>query len=413
MPDSIRTIAIVGGGMAGAKAAETLREEGFDGRVVLIGAEPERPYERPPLSKDYLRGEVDRTSPRVHDEGFYEERSIELMTPQTVTRIDAGGRALELGDGDRIEWDRLLIATGAEPRRLPLPGADLPGVHLLRTLADSDTLRTVLQPGAHIAIVGAGWIGCEVSASARMLGCEVTLIESADLPLERVLGRELATVYRDVHVEKGVRLEANASVEGFEGNGAVRAVRLGGGRRIDCDAVLVAIGVAPRVRLADEAGIPVENGVLVDESLASEAPGVYAAGDVANAWNPRLGQRIRVEHWANALHGGPVAARAMLGRELRADDIRIPYFFSDQYDVGMEYSGHAPEYDEVVYRGDPASREFIGFYLAGGRVVATINVNVWDVSDDLRAVIASGATVDRARLADPDTPLAELAPARE
>ncbi len=407
MPADQQTFAIVGAGLAGAKAAETLREEGFDGRVVLLGAEPERPYERPPLSKDYLRGESERAGAYVHEEGFYAEHDIELRVGERVTGLDAGPGELTLDGGDRLTYDRLLLTTGSEPRRLSIPGADLDGVHLLRTFADSDAIRARLDAGGRLAVIGAGWIGSEVAASARQRGMDVTVIAPEAVPLERMLGPEVGAVYRDLHRDHGVELRMKAAVASFEGDGRVERVRTADGATIDCDAVVVGAGAAPRTELAEAAGLAVENGVLVDERLATSAPGVFAAGDLANHLHPALG-RLRVEHWDNALHQGPAAARSMLGSD--QPYARTPYFYSDQYDVGMEYAGHAPAWERVVFRGDPASREFIAFWLADGRVLAGMNVNVWDVTEPIQALIASGSRVDVDRLADPGVALEDLAP---
>ena len=396
---------IVGAALAGAKAAETLREEGFDGRVVLLGSESDRPYERPPLSKDYLRGETEREGPYVHPASFYEEQSIELRTGVTVTGLDLAAGQL-LIEEERVEFSRLLLATGAEPRRLPVPGAELEGVHYLRSFGDSDALRERIESSQRVAVIGAGWIGAEVAASARQKGLEVTLIEQLDVPLERVLGREVGEVYAGIHRDQGVELLTGTAVDAIEGSGRAERVRLAGGRTVDCDFVVVGIGVAPRVALGEAAGLEVGDGIHVDERLRTSHEAVFAAGDVAGAWHPFLGQRVRVEHWHNALEQGPAAARSMLGKGEPYD--KIPYFFSDQYDVGMEYAGHATEWDEVVFRGDVDAREFIAFWLKDGRVLAGMNVNVWDVTDDIQALVRSRATVDRDRLRDPNTALTEL-----
>jgi 3-phenylpropionate/trans-cinnamate dioxygenase ferredoxin reductase subunit len=399
------TFVIVGAGMAGGKAAETLREEGFDGRIVLLGAEPDRPYERPPLSKDYLRGEAERQTIYLQeDAGWYAEHDVELRPSTVVASLDVAESAVVLADGERVGYDRLLLATGAEPKRLPVPGADLSGVHVLRTVEDSDTLRAVLDAGGRLVVVGAGWIGCEVAASARQRGMEVTLIESLSVPLERVLGPELGAFYRDVHLDHGVELRLGDGVEAFEGADRVERVRTSEGASIECDAVVVGIGVAPRTELADGV-LEVDDGILVDARLRASVDGVFAAGDVANHDHPLLG-RLRVEHWANALEQGPAAARAMLGQDVAYD--RVPYFFSDQYDVGMEYAGHSRPGDEVVFRGDPATREFIAFWLRDGRVVAGMNVNVWDVNEHIQALVREGASVEVGRLVDSDVGLDEV-----
>jgi 3-phenylpropionate/trans-cinnamate dioxygenase ferredoxin reductase subunit len=401
-----QTFVIVGASLAGAKAAETLREEGFDGRVVLVGAEEQRPYERPPLSKDYLRGEAELENVYVHPDGFYAEHDIELRLRRTAVSVNVAGRELALDDGERLRYDRLLLATGAEPRRLSVPGSELEGVLYLRSVEDSGALRSRLDRGGAVVVIGAGWIGAEVAASARQRGLEVTVIDPLTVPLERVLGTEVGAVYRDVHVEHGVQMLMGTGVEAFEGATAVERVRTSDGREVACDFVVVGIGARPRTALATKAGLAVENGILVDEHLQTSAPGVFAAGDVANAHHPFYAEPIRVEHWANALHQGPAAARAMLGQRGAYD--RLPYFFSDQYDVGMEYVGFARAWDRVVLRGDPATRAFIAFWMLGDRIVAGMNVNVWDVTDPIQRLITERVRVDDRRLADPDVALEDL-----
>jgi 3-phenylpropionate/trans-cinnamate dioxygenase ferredoxin reductase subunit len=405
---SQQTFVIAGASLAGAKAAETLRKEGFDGRIVLIGAEPERPYERPPLSKEYLRGEAE-SRPYVHEPDFYAEQDIELRTSTTVEQIDPGASELTLAGGEALGYDGLLITTGARPRRLPLPGAELDGVLSLRSVEDSEAIRARIAQGGRLVTIGAGWIGAEVAASARQRGCEVTIVEMTDVPLQRVLGPELGAIYRDIHTDHGVTFLGGASLEAIEGDGRAEAVRLADGRRLEADFVVVGVGVEPRTELAQAAGLRIENGIACDAQLRTSAEDIWAAGDVASAEHPLFGLRIRVEHWANALNAGPAAARNMLGRAEPYE--RIPYFFSDQYEVGMEYSGYAVDWDEVVFRGDPAGREFIAFWRKDERVLAGMNVNVWDVTADVQALIRSRQRVDRARLADPDVPLSELVPA--
>ena len=406
-----QTFVIVGASLAGAKAAETLRAEGFDGRVVMIGAEAERPYERPPLSKDYLRGEVEREKVYVHDEVFYAANEIELRLGRTAVNLDLPINEVALDDGKRLRYDRLLLATGAEPRRLSVAGEALDGVLYLRSVGDSDALRERLDRGGSVVVIGAGWIGAEVAASARQRGLDVTVIDPAEVPLSRVLGSEVGAIYRDLHTDHGVRMLMGTGVASLEGSTDVERVRTSDGRTIDCDLVVVGVGVRPRAQLAAQAGLYVDDGVLVDEYLQTSMPGVFAAGDVAMTHYPFYGRRIRVEHWANALHQGPVAGRNMLGRSEAYD--RLPYFFSDQYDVGMEYAGFAPTWDRVVFRGDPASREFIAFWLAQDRVVAGMNVGVWDVTDQIQRLIRERVAVDDRRLADPDVELGDLALATE
>jgi 3-phenylpropionate/trans-cinnamate dioxygenase ferredoxin reductase subunit len=408
---SDQTHIIVGASLAGAKTAETLRTEGFDGRVVLVGAEDERPYERPPLSKDYLRGEVGREKVYVHDESFYSEHDIDLRLGTAAVRLNTSSREVTLDDGDVLRYDRLLLATGSEPRRLAIPGAELDGVLYLRSVHDSDLLHGRLDRGGAVVVVGAGWIGAEVAASARQRGLEVTVVEPASVPLERVMGAEVGAIYRDIHTDHGVEMLMGTGVDAFEGDAAVERVRTGDGRAIECDFVVVGVGVQPRVQLGATAGLEVDNGIVVDEHLETSVPGVFAAGDVANAHHPFYGERIRVEHWANALHQGPAAARNMLG--LAEPFERLPYFFSDQYDVGMEYSGFARDWDRVVFRGDPGSLEFIAFWISDERVVAGMNVNVWDVNDSIRRLVSERVRVDERRLADPGVPIDELVAAHQ
>ena len=404
---SDQTFVIVGASLAGAKAAETLRTEGFDGRVVLVGVEHERPYERPALSKDYLRGEVGREKVYVHEEDFYADNDIELRLGHAAVGLDTSIGEVALDDGRRLRYDRLLLTTGAAPRLLSIPGEYLDGVHYLRNVEDADALRERLDGGGSVVVVGAGWIGAEVASSARQRGLDVTVVDPAAVPLERVLGLEVGSIYRDIHTDHGVRMLLGTGVAAFEGSTAVERVRTSDGRMLECDFVVVGVGVRPRTELATLGGLYVRDGILVDEYLQTSMPGVYAAGDVARTDHPFFGQTIRVEHWANALHQGPAAARNMLGRSEPYD--RVPYFFSDQYEVGMEYAGFARTWDRVVLRGDPESREFIAFWLAGDRVLAGMNVGVWDVTDTIQQLIRERVAVDDGRLADTGIPLADLA----
>jgi 3-phenylpropionate/trans-cinnamate dioxygenase ferredoxin reductase component len=405
---STRTFVIVGASLAGAKAAAELRERGFDGRVVLIGAESERPYERPPLTKDYLQGKSERAKAYVHDEDFYGAQEIELRLGTEVESIDTSASAITLAGGEELAYDSLLLTTGAQPRTVSVPGADLDGVHYIRTFDDCDALRERLSSGSgRVAVVGAGWIGSEFAASARGAGLEATVIDPLAVPNERIFGAEIGAFYRDVHIRHGVQMVLEDGVDALEGDGSVSAVRTASGRRVECDFAVVGVGALPRTQLAEAAGLTVENGIQVDAALKTSAPNVYAAGDVANAWHPFYERHIRVEHWANALNQGPAAARSMLGESVSYD--RIPYFFSDQYDVGMEYSGYATDWDEVVFRGDRDGGEFVAFWLADGRVVGGMNVNVWDVNEHVQALIRSRRRVDADELRDTDTPLESLA----
>ncbi|HWG61023.1 MAG TPA: FAD-dependent oxidoreductase [Streptosporangiaceae bacterium] len=404
---------IIGASLAGAKAAETLRGEGFTGPVVLIGDEPERPYERPPLSKEYLRGKSDKSAIFVHEEHWYREHDVDLRLGLLATAVDSAAKRVELTDGTSIGYERLLLTTGAAPRRLAVPGSELDCVMYLRTVSDSERIATALAGNSRVVIVGAGWIGLEVAAAAREKDCAVTVVEPESVALKNAIGPELGAVFADLHVEHGVTFRFGETVREIRGaGGRVSTVVTSAGAELEVDAVIVGIGAAPNVDLAVAAGLAVDNGILVDAALRTSAPGVFAAGDVANAINPLLGKRVRVEHWSNALHSGPAAARSMLGQDVVFD--RVPYFYSDQYDLGMECSGLPTpgSYGEIVYRGDVPGREFIAFWLDGGRVLAGMNVNVWDVTGDIQALIRAGyagATVDPARLADPAVPLADLA----
>ncbi|MEV0163358.1 NAD(P)/FAD-dependent oxidoreductase [Nonomuraea fuscirosea] len=403
------TYLIAGASLAGAKAAQTLREEGFQGRIVLVGEESERPYERPPLSKGYLLGTTGREEIYVHPQAWYGEHQVDLLLGTAVTAIDPARHEVSLSDGSRIGYAKLLLTTGSSPRRLQLPGADLNNVLYLRRVEDSDRLKAALQSASRVAIIGAGWIGLETAAAARAAGAEVSVLESAPLPLLRVLGREAAEVFAGLHREHGVDLRCGVQVAEILGRGGQAVgVRLADGSRIDADAVIAGIGITPNVELALAAGLEVDNGVRVDEHLRTSDADIYAAGDVANAFHPLLGQHIRVEHWANALHQPQVAAKAMLGQDVAYD--RLPYFFTDQYDLGMEYSGYVePDgYDEVIFRGDVEARQFIAFWLRGGRVLAGMNVNIWDVNDAIQDLVRAGERVDTGALGDAETPLGSL-----
>jgi 3-phenylpropionate/trans-cinnamate dioxygenase ferredoxin reductase subunit len=400
---------IVGAGLAGAKAAETLREEGFSGPVVLIGDESERPYERPALSKDYLLGKAERESVFVHPLQWYADHDVELRLGARVTGIDPDAHEVMLEGGGRAGYARLLLATGSSPRRLQLPGAALGGVHYLRRIEDSDAIKAAFGGARRIVVIGGGWIGLETAAAARTAGAEVTVVETERLPLLRVLGPEVAEVFAGLHRDHGVDLRLGAAVADITGTGGrAGGVRLADGTHIPADAVIAGIGVTPNTGLAEAAGLAIGDGVLAGASLRTSDPDIYAAGDVACAQHPLLGQPVRVEHWANALNQPRAAARAMLGQDVAYD--LLPYFYTDQFDLGMEYSGYVQPggYDQVIFRGDKDSREFIAFWLRGGRVLAGMNVNIWDVNPDVQALIRRGHAVDPARLANPDIPLTDL-----
>jgi 3-phenylpropionate/trans-cinnamate dioxygenase ferredoxin reductase subunit len=403
------TYVIVGASLTGAKAAETLREEGFDGNIVLLGEEHEYPYERPPLSKGYLLGKEEKSSIYVHEEGWYAENGVDLRLGVRATALDPGAKRVSLADGGTVAYDRLLLATGASPRRLNAPGGDLDGVLYLRRVGDSERLQAALRGGGQVVTVGGGWIGLEVTAAARQAGCEVTVVEPEPVALHRQLGPELGGVFADLHKEHGVVFRTRESVTELRGSGGqVTGAVTSSGAVLPADLVVVGIGAIPSTGLAADAGLDVGNGVIVDAGLRTSAPDVFAAGDVANAFHPLFGKHIRVEHWANALNGGPAAARSMLGQGISYD--AVPYFYSDQYDLGMEAAGFTDpgSYDQVVYRGDLAGREFVAFCLSGGAVMGGMNVNVWDVNDDIQALIRSRRRVDEARLADLDIMIADL-----
>ncbi|MGD6745641.1 NAD(P)/FAD-dependent oxidoreductase [Streptomyces sp. BH106] len=418
MVDADQTFVIVGGGLAGAKTAETLRSEGFTGRVILIGDERDHPYERPPLSKGYLQGKEDRDSVFVHEPAWYASNDIELHLGQTVTTIDRAEKTVLLGEGTVVRYDKLLLATGAEPRRLDIPGTHLAGVHHLRRLAHAERLKGVLaslgRDNGHLVIAGAGWIGLEVAAAAREYGAEVTIVEPEATPLHSVLGPELGQIFAELHGDHGVRFHFGARLTEITGqDGMVLAALTDDGEEHPAHDVLAAIGAAPRTGLAEAAGLELADrahggGIAVDATLRTSDPDIYAAGDVAAVQHPLFDDRLRVEHWANALNGGPAAARAMLGKDVSYD--RVPYFFSDQYDLGLEYSGWAPpgSYDQVVLRGDAGKREFIAFWLKDGQVLAGMNVNVWDVTEQIQRLIRSGARPGVERLSDPSVPLGDL-----
>jgi 3-phenylpropionate/trans-cinnamate dioxygenase ferredoxin reductase subunit len=394
---------IVGASLAGAKAAETLRLGGYEGRITLVGEEPVRPYERPPLSKGYLRGESVFDEAAVHPASFYEDNDIDLRMSTTVTAIDPDSSEIEVKGGERFKYSQLLLTTGAAPRRLSVPGAGLEGVKYLRTVADADDLHETIIAGTPIVVIGAGWIGSEVAASARQLGADVTVVDIASLPLERVLGVEMGSIYRDLHLAHGINFCLGVGIDSIAGADRVEEVRLTDGRVLSAGAVVVGVGVLPRAELALAAGLAVDNGVVTDEYLETTVPGIYAAGDVANAYHPHYARRFRLEHWSSALNQGPAAAWNMLGQKTAYD--RIPYFFSDQYELGMEYRGWSTASDEVVFRRGTSEYEFIALWLQDERVVAAMNANIWDQGEALEALIAGGQPVERSKLADPDIDL--------
>jgi 3-phenylpropionate/trans-cinnamate dioxygenase ferredoxin reductase subunit len=394
----VTTFVIIGGGLAGAKGAEALRNQGFDGDIVLIAEEQVRPYERPPLSKGYLMGKAERESIFVHGEAWYAENNVDLRLGVSATAIDRAAHEVRLSDGTAVTYDKLLLATGSSPRRLP--GAE--DALYLRRVEDSERIKAMLAQVSRLVVIGAGWIGLEVTAAAREAGVEVTVLEVAELPLLAAIGPEVAQVFADLHAAHGVDLRFGVQIEDV----SATSVRLTDGTTIDADAVLVGIGAAPNVELAVDAGLDVDNGVLVDAGLRTSDPDIFAAGDIANLQHPVLGRRIRVEHWASALNHPKVAATGMLGGE--ASFVAQPYFYTDQYDLGMEHRGDISGYDRVVFRGDVPNRKFIAFWLKDDHVLAAMNVNIWDANDQIKALLSAGRPIDPERLADLGTPLADL-----
>jgi 3-phenylpropionate/trans-cinnamate dioxygenase ferredoxin reductase component len=392
---------VVGGGLAGARAVETLRAEGFEGSLVLVSAERHLPYERPPLSNAVLAGRDDVTVATLHDQSWYAERNVELRLTTTATNLDTAGRNLTLDDGSHIAYDALLLATGSSARRLEIPGSELEGVRYLRTIDDSLALLDRFRSQPRVVIVGAGWIGLETASGAREHGAEVTMIETAAQPLQMVVGAQLGTVFADLHRDHGVDLILSGGVSSFEGDGQVDAVVLADGRRLPADLVVVGVGAQPNLELARKAGLDIDRGVVTDAALRTSDQYVFAAGDIVQWPHPILAEQIRVEHWANANDSGVAAAKAMLGQDVAYD--ALPFFFSDQYDIGLEYVGYAaPDVDpELVIRGDPASREFMAFWLGNGRLLAAMHMNMWDSLEPVQPLITSRKTLDSKRLADP------------
>jgi 3-phenylpropionate/trans-cinnamate dioxygenase ferredoxin reductase component len=405
--NKLDSIVIAGGGLAGASAAFALRERGFDGRLTLVSQEQSAPYERPPLSKGYLRGESTLDQALVRPLADYDADGIELLRGRRAVTLDPTIRQLNLDDGTNLTYDALLIATGAAPRHLGSTPVSLAGVHYLRNVEDANAIRTAAASATKIAVIGGGWVGGEVAASLRQLGHDVTLITALPRPLERVLGPEVAEVYRQLHAEHGVQL-VQGRVSSIQGTRSVEEIRLTDGHGVPADLVVIGVGAVARLQLAMRGGLETTaGGIAVDEYLRTSVPNIYAAGDVAAAWHPRFGRHIRIEHWDNAIQQGRAAAANIIGAN--EPYVRMPYFYSDQFDLGMEYRGYAPEWGKVVVRGDLAGRQFLAFWLADDRVIAAMNANVWDQGDALQRLMESEERVDVARLADPVVPLAEAA----
>ena len=400
---------IVGASLAGATAAATLRKEGFDGSVTLIGAEPHPPYERPPLSKSFLRGETPFEDALVEPEAFYRSNGVEVRLGSVATGLDLARKLVRLEEGDPVPFDRLLIATGARNRRFPIPGLELPGIFSLRTVDDALRIREQMMPNRRAVLGGMGFIGSEVAASLRQRGVEVAVVDGGQVPLERVLGDRVGGVLEGVHREHGVRMVFGDRVAAFEGSGRVERVVTAGGTSIECDFAVLGLGVEPVVDWLQESGVDLDDGVAVDELCRSSAKGVFAAGDVANHAHPVFGRRVRVEHWQNAIDHGRAAALSMMGKGTPYREIH--WFWSDQYDQNLQYAGFHRDWDDLVIRGSLEARDFSAFYMKGGVVQAVVALNRGDDVRDATPLIAAAIPVDRERLADEGIGLSTLTPA--
>jgi 3-phenylpropionate/trans-cinnamate dioxygenase ferredoxin reductase subunit len=400
------TFVIVGAGMCGGAAAQTLREEGFDGRVILIGDEAHLPYERPPLSKEYLRGEQGRDKLFIHPAAWYAEQDVEARLGVRATAIDVAARSVAISDGDSLSFDSLLIATGGRPRRLS--GEPSERVLYLRTIEDCDRIRKWVSPGKRLVVVGAGFIGAEVTASARTVGVEVICISSTDVPLANVLGPDIGKVYAEIHRDHGVDLRTGEGAESIEDKGESIVVRTTRGDSVEGDAVVVGVGIQPNIQLAEAAGLELSNGIAVDEYCRTSHDGVFAAGDVADHFHPVFGRRIRVEHFDNAIKHGAHAARNMVGRKEPFDDPH--WFWSDQYDYNLQYGGFAHEWDDIVLRGSLDERDFVAFFLKDDVLLAALGVNRGKDVRRAMKLVSARARPDPQKLRDDDVDLRTLLP---
>lgn len=401
-----QTFVVIGAGQAGGWTAKTLRDEGFEGRVVIIGDENFAPHERPPLSKEVLLGDAEKDVCLLWPPGTLEDAGIELRLGESVTAIDADGHTLSLGNGEVIPWNKLMIATGGRARPLPVDGADLDGVYTLRTIADAEAIRARLVNGANVLVVGAGWIGLEVAAAARKSGANATVIELADRVCARALTEDMSAWVYALHLRHGVDIRLSAAFDRFEGDDRLERVVLGDGTAIPCDVAVVGIGLIPNTELAEQAGLAVDNGIVVDEHGQTSHPDIFAAGDVTNHPNPLLGRRVRLESWENAQNQAINAAKAMLGT--LQPYAEIPWFWSDQYDANIQMMGLPEAWDETVTRGDRDAGEFIEFYLKDGEIQGAAAINNPRDLRFTRRMMTSGKKFDAASLADPGVKLQKL-----
>ncbi len=399
-------IVIVGGGLAGVRAAEGARDAGHDGPITLVAAEGVTPYERPPLSKDLLAGDAGFEDAIIHGVEWFADNDIELRTDTRVALIDSERQLAIVDESDQIPYAELILATGASPKRLDIEGGHLSLIGALRTVEDARVIRSLFEEQRKVVIVGSGWIGTEVAAAARGHGCDVTVVSRSEVPMQRLLGEQFGAYLRDLHQGHGVEFVTGTTPVEYSGEEQVQQVRLVDGRTLDADMVIEAVGARPRVGLAETAGVEVDDGVLVDESLRTSRAHIWAVGDIANQLHPFYGTRVRSEHWSVARNQGYHAGRGAAGQALPYD--RLPMFFTDQYDMGMEYRGHAPNFDEVIFRGSVESGEFLVFYLEQGIIRAVVNVNTWGIGDDIDALLRAGVSPDRRAIADWETPLSEL-----
>lgn len=404
---NIASYVIVGAGIAGNAAAETLRKQGFEGEVHLVGAEPHRPYDRPPLSKEFLSGSKEQDKLFFKPEDFYAEHSIQLHLGTEATALDPTSKTLTLADSASLHFDKLLLATGSRVRTLPIPGSELEGIHYLRTIDDSQAIAQSMNSASRVVIVGAGFIGSEVAAVCKTAGLEVTVLEIQPQPMAHILGEEMGAIYANLHTSRGIDLRLQEGISGIRGSSRAEQVITDQGNAIDCDFVVIGVGIAPDTTLAESAGLEVDRGILVDEHCQTSHPDIYAAGDVANWFHPGLGHRLRVEHWDNALNQGAAAAKSMLG----APEPYSPtlYFWSDQYDLNIQYLGHATEWDEIAVRGNPDEEKFTAFYLKDGSVHGALVVNNFRDIRPTRTLIGQKTPITAASLSDESTNLKQLA----